>query len=51
MSKTLKNGKGGSFKFLRGKSHESYALSPYLLLFLGKKYKILYTRDAMGVNT
>lgn len=33
MSRTLKNGKVGSFKFLRGKNSESYALSPYLLFF------------------
>ena len=42
MSRTLKNGKVGSFNFLRGKNYESYALSPHLLLFLGKTDNILH---------
>lgn len=52
MSKTLETGKGGSFKFPRGKSYESYLLSLLSLPapFLGKKYKILHTEDGMGVK-
>lgn len=52
MSKTLKTGKGSSFKFPRGKSYESYVLS-FLSLpapFLGKKYKILHPGDGMRVK-